>query len=101
MKNSDRVNHFVNTVNAGYARRSVYNTTNKIASAYPIKDKKRTGRPNSWTTTDRKKKLKKLVNTRKRVSQARLSKKISVTQQDISFQLSKKGINNYKREKNT
>ena len=56
---------------------------NKIASAYPIKDKKRTGRPSSWTT-DRKKKLKRLVNHRKGVSLTRLSKKFSVTQQYIS-----------------
>ena len=38
MKNSDIVNNFVNI---GYARRTVY----KIASANPIKDEKRIGRP--------------------------------------------------------
>ena len=51
MKNSVIVNYFVNT---GYARRTVYNIIKRIASANPIKDKKRTDRPSSWAT-DRKK----------------------------------------------
>ena len=46
MKNSNRKftcpNHCVNT---GHARRTVYSTINKIASANPIKDEKRIGRP--------------------------------------------------------
>ena len=53
MKNSDIVNHFLNT---GYRRRTVYDTLNKIASANPIKVKKRTVIASRWT--DRKKKLK-------------------------------------------
>ena len=39
MKNSDLVNHSVNT---SYARRTVYTTKNTIASANPKKYKKRT-----------------------------------------------------------
>ena len=91
MKNSDRVNHFVNTVNAGYARRSVYNTTNKIASAYPIKDKKRTGRPNSWTTTDRKKKTEEISQYPKKSQSSKTFKKNFCYTARYQFSIIKKG----------
>ena len=73
MKNTDKVNHFSNT---GYARRTVYNTTTKIESATPIKDKKRTDRPTIWTTDRMKKTEETGPYNRKWVSKTRLSKKI-------------------------
>ena len=61
MKKSEIVNHFQKE---GYPQRTIYNTINRLHSGESIKDKKKTGRPTSWTTT-RKNKLKRLTNNRK------------------------------------
>ena len=47
-KKSEIVNHFVKT---GIARKTVYNTIIKLATASSIKDKIRTGRPSTWTSS--------------------------------------------------
>ena len=95
LKKSEIVNHFIKT---GYARQTVYNTLNKLASGQPINDNKRTGRPISWAYS-RNEQLKRLVNNRKGVSQRRLARKFSCAQSNISRQLAKMDINYYKREK--
>lgn len=92
---SDIVKHFVQE---GYAQSTVYDTLNKLTTSSPIKDKTRTGRPSSWTAA-KKTKLKRLTNNRKGVSQQKLANKFNVTQQDISYQLSKMKIECRKREK--
>ena len=63
-----------------------------------IKDKNKTGRPTSWTAA-RKRKLKRLVNNRKGVSQRGLGKKFGLDQSVISRKIAEMGISNYKREK--
>ena len=95
LKKSEIVNHFIKT---GYARQTVYNTLNKLASGQPINDNKRTGRPSSWAYS-RKEHLQRLVNNRKGVSQRRLARKLLCSQSNISRQLTKMDINYYKREK--
>ena len=59
-----------------------------------IKDKKKTGRPTSWTPA-RKNQLKRLANNRKGVSQRRLGRKLGVSHMTIS----KMNISCYKRAK--
>ena len=56
MKNSNVVNHFVNT---DYARRTVYNTLCKTVTANPIKVMKSICKPICWVFY-RKEKLKRL-----------------------------------------
>ena len=94
-KKSEIVNHFVQE---GYVRSTVYNNLNRLSTSSSIKDKKRTGRPSSWTAAN-KNKLKRLTNNRKGVSQRKLAKKFNVSQRNISDQLSRMKIECRKREK--
>ena len=63
-----------------------------------INDKKKTGRPISWTSA-RKNRLKRLADNRKGVTQRRLGRKLGVSRVTICRQLSKMSISYYKREK--
>ena len=47
MKNSDIVKHFAKE---GILSRTVYNAINRLATNQPMQDKKRNGRPTTWTT---------------------------------------------------
>jgi transposase len=95
MKKSEIVKHFAKE---GIARQTVYDAINRLAINQPTQDKKRSGRPTTWTTP-RKTKLKRLVNNRTGVSQPRLGKKFGVHQTTIGRQLAKMGIPYRKREK--
>ena len=94
MKKSEIVKHFEKE---GIARRTIYNTINRMQNEESTKDKK-TSRPTSWTAA-RKRKLKRLVNNRKGVSQRGLGKKFGLDQSVISRKIAEMGISNYKREK--
>ena len=94
-RQSDVVKHFVLQ---GHAKRTVYNVLDKVATPQPIKEKKRTGRPTSWTSTN-KQKLKRLSNNRTGVCQRKLERKFGVSQSTISIQLSKMKVKYWKREK--
>lgn len=94
-KQSEVVTEFVRL---GYARRSVYNVLSKLTTDQPIKDRKRTGRPTSWTASSRGR-LKRLVNNRTGVSQRRLAQKFRVSHMTIGRQLAKMSIRCRKREK--
>ena len=96
MKKSDLVAHFTKQ---GIARSTIYTTINRIQSGEPIKDKKRTGRPTTWTAA-KKKKLKRLTNNRTGMSQKRLGRKFAVHQTTVGRQLTKMCILYRKREKN-
>ena len=63
-----------------------------------INEKKKTGRPTSWTSA-RKNQLKRSANNRKGVSQRGLGRKLSVSRMNICRQLSKMNISCYKRKK--
>ena len=89
------MNHFQKE---GYPRKTIYDTINRMQLGGTINDKKKTGRPTSWTP-DRKNQLKRLVNNRKGVSQRRLCRKLGVSRMTICRQLSKMNISCYKREK--
>ena len=89
------VNHFVQT---SFARRTIYNTLDKLSTTSSINDNKRTGRPSSWTA-DKKDKLKRLTNNLKGVSQRKLARKFNVCQTNISAQLARIKIKCQKREK--
>ena len=65
MKKSEIVKQFEKK---GIARRTIYNTINRMQNEESIKDKNKTGRPTSWAAA-RKRKRKRLVNNRKGVSQ--------------------------------
>ena len=67
MEKSEIVNHFNLE---GYSRRTIYNTINRMQLGGTINDKKKTGRPTSWTPA-RKNELKRSTNNRKGVSQIR------------------------------
>ena len=95
MKRSEIVNHFQKE---GNPQRTIYNTINRLHNGEPIKDKKKTGRPASWTSTGNNQ-LKILTNNRKGVSQRRLGCKFGVSQMTICRQLSKMNISCFKREK--
>ena len=95
MKKFEIVRHFGKE---GIARRTVYNTINRMQNEESIKDKNKTGRPTSWTAA-RKRKLKRLVNNRKGVSQRGLGKKFGLDQSVISRKIAEMGISNYKRGK--
>ena len=69
------VNHFQKE---GYPRRTVYNTINRMRFGGTINDKKKTGRPTSWTPA-RKNHMKRLANNRKGVSQRHLDRKLGVS----------------------
>ncbi len=82
----------------GYAACTIYNTLKRLRTKQPIHDKKKTGRPTTWTPT-RRQKLKRLTNNRTGVSQRRLARKFDVDQRTICRQLSKMSIQYRKREK--
>ena len=63
-----------------------------------INEKKKTGRPTSWTPA-RKNQLKRLANNREGVSQRHLGRELGVSHATIRRQLSKMNISCYKREK--
>jgi transposase len=95
MKKSEIVKHFVAE---GIARSTIYDTIKRVESSLPLKDRKKTGRPSSWTGA-RRTKLKRLVNNRTGVSQRRLGRKFSVHHTTIGRELAKVGICYRKREK--
>ena len=77
-KNSDVVKNFELE---GTARRTVYNTLNKLKTSQPIKETNRTGRPSTWKDEElqqqrqRKQRLKRLTNNRTGCSQRSLGRK--------------------------
>lgn len=95
MKKSEVVKHFEKE---GIARRTIYASIKRLELGKPMNDKKKTGRPTTWTAS-RKTRLKRLTNNRKGVSQRLLGKKFQVDQKTISRQLKKMKIPNFKREK--
>ena len=95
MKKTQIIKHFLKE---RIAQRTIYATIERLESGKPINDKKRTGRPTSWTPP-KKFKLKRLTNNRKRVSQRILARKFKVSQPLIGIQLKKMGTYCYKREK--
>ena len=95
MTKSEIVKHFLKE---GIARRTIYDTINHLQTAQPIKEKKRSGRPSSWTAT-KKSKLKRLANNRTGISQRRLARQFNVHQTTVGRQLSKMGILYRKHEK--
>ena len=101
-KNSDVVKHFELE---GTARRTVYNTLNKLKTSQPIKETNRTGRPSTWKDGElqqqrqRKQRLKRLTNNRTGCSQRSLGRKFDVSQKTIGRQLSIMGIKYRRREK--
>ena len=58
MEKSEIVNHFQKE---RYPRRTIYNTINRMQLGGTINDKKKTGRPTSWTPV-RKNQLERLTN---------------------------------------
>ena len=86
IKYSEIVNHFEKE---GIAQNTIYDNLKRLKTDQFFSDKKRSGRPTSWTT-EKKPKLKRLVNNRKRVSQRKLGLKFRVNQSTISRQLKKK-----------
>ena len=88
MKKSEIVNHFQKE---GYHRRTIYDTINRMQLGGAINDKKKTGRPTSWTSA-RKNRLKRLADNRKGVTQRRLGRKLGVSRVTICRQLSKINI---------
>ena len=95
MEKSEIVNHFKKE---GYHRRTIYNTINRMQLGWTINDKKKTGRPTSWTPP-RKNQLKRLANNRKGVSQKRFNRELAVSHMTICRQLSKMNISCFRREK--
>ena len=61
MEKSEIVNRFKKE---GYPRQTIYATINRMQLGGKINDKKKTGRPTSWTPS-RKNQLKRLANNRK------------------------------------
>lgn len=90
------VNHFVSL---GFARRTMYSVLNKLITEGTTKEKKRTGRPSTWTP-QRRYQLKRLANNHIDGIQRKLAAKFAVSQQDICYQLKKMHISYRKREKN-
>jgi transposase len=82
----------------GYARRTVYNALDRRKKGQPIFDKKRSGRPSTWTSS-MKATLHRLVNNRKGVSQRKLARKFGKNESTIGRQIKKMKINNFAREK--
>ena len=89
------VKHFVCQ---GYARSTVFGTLLRLSTTRSFTDKKKPGRPSSWTAA-RKARLKRLTNNRKDVSQRKLAHKFDVNVSTIRRQLSKMKISHHKREK--
>ena len=88
MKKTQIVKHFLKE---GIEQRTIYATIEPLESGKPINDKKKTGRPTSWTSP-KKFKLKRLTNNRKGVSQRILARKFKVSQPLIGIQLKEMGI---------
>ena len=95
MEKSEIVNHFNKE---DYPRKTIYNTINRMQLGGTINEKKKTGRPTSWTPA-RKNQLKRLANNREGVSQRHLGRELGVSHATIRRQLSKMNISCYKREK--
>lgn len=95
MKKSEIVQHFAKQ---GIARETVYKSINRVVNNQSTQDKKRSGRPTTWTA-DKKRKLKRLVNHRTGISQRRLGRKFDVHHTTICRQLAKMSISYRKREK--
>ena len=72
IKNSEIVNHFVKE---GIAQNTIYDNLKRLQTGQSFFDKKRSGRPTSWTR-EKKAKL-------KRVSQRKLGLKFGVNQSTI------------------
>ena len=70
-------------VKEGIARQNVYNALNRRKNGQSILKENRLSRPSSWTSP-MKRKLKRLVNNRKGVSQQRLGGKF-VNHHDVRF----------------
>ena len=81
-----------------YPKQAIYKTINRMQHEGTINDKKKTGRPISWTPA-RKNRLKRLADNHKGVTQRRLGRKLGVSRVTICRQLSKMSISYYKREK--
>ena len=94
-KKSVIVNHFQKE---GTPRSTMYKVLDKLETDQPIRERKRTGRPTSFTPR-RKLKLKRLINNRTGVSQRKLARKFGVDQATISRQLSKMKVIYRKRVK--
>lgn len=92
---SEIVGHFVKE---GIARSTIYDTIERMQTTQAITDKKKTGRPSSWTAA-RKAKLKRLTKNRTGVSQRTVREKFGVHHTTIGRQLAKMGISYRKREK--
>ena len=67
----------------GYPGQTIYDTINRMQLGGTINDKKKTGRPTSWTPA-RKNQLKILTNNRKKVNQRCLGHKLGVSHVTIS-----------------
>ena len=91
IEKSEILNHFHKE---GSPRRTIYNTKNRMELGGTINDKKKTGRPTSWTAA-RKNQLKRLANNRKGVSQRRIGRKLGVSHVTLCRQLSKMKISCY------
>ena len=85
IKNSETVKHFENE---GIALNTIYDNLKRHEAGQSFSDKKRFGRLTSWTR-EKKAKLKRLVNNRKRVSQRKLDTKFGVNQRQLVVNLKK------------
>lgn len=79
--------------------RTIYSTISRLGTSQPIKEKKRTGRPSTWTAATRKS-LKRFTNNRTGTSQRRLGKKFNVHHTTVGRQLSKMNVR-YRKRGNT
>lgn len=89
------VKHFVHL---GHPRSTMYSVVNKLTETSSTTEKKRTGRPSTWTPNKRRR-LKRLCNNRFDTSQRKLAAKFDVSVQTICNQLRKMNITYRKREK--
>ena len=95
MTKSDLVKHFLKE---GIKSTTIYNNINRLERDQPIEDKKKTGRPSTWTA-DRRARLKRIANNRTGVSQSRLGKKFGVHRTTVGRQLARMSVQYRKREK--
>ena len=95
LSNADIVKHFVQL---GQARSTMYSVVNKLTLTGSTKEKKRTGRPSTWTR-DKRLRLKRLTNNRFDTSQRKLAAKFDTSHQTICNELRKMKITYRKREK--
>lgn len=89
------VKHFVQLE---YSSSTMYCVLNKLGLENTTKEKKRTGRPSTWTPK-RKYRLKRLTNNRSDVSQHKLAEKFDLDHSTICRQLRRMKINFREREK--